>query len=108
MHLTDFIEENAHLKRYNLSLEQANSRLESELDLVRKQMSGMTQQFDEIKQQLEWFKRQVFDRKSEKQIVEQSEQGHLFQRQPPAEPTESACTKVQAHQRRSKQRSEVQ
>lgn len=100
MHPTDFIEQNALLKQRNVLLEEANLRLESERAQIK-------QQFDELKHQLDWLKRQVFGRKSEKQIIDQSEQGSLFQRPQPTEPEQdSPSTTVAAHQRRSKQRDE--
>lgn len=99
MQPTDFIEENALLKQRNASLEADNS-------LLRSQCNQIKQEFTEIKQQLDWLRRQVFGRKSEKQILEQPEQGHLFQRQAPEAPTEHSATVVKAHTRRNKQRSD--
>lgn len=113
MQPTDFIKENAILKRQNISLEQANSRLEMQchqfsqaLANSQQETAAFKQQFDEIKQQLEWFKRQIFGRKSEKQMIDQPEQGHLFQRQAVDASAQTPSTTVKSHQRRSKQRAD--
>jgi len=54
-----------------------------------------------LEQQLDWFKRQLFGRKSEKQLLEEKcEQGSLFEADNKAPSTETT-TDIKAHQRQS-------
>jgi hypothetical protein len=54
-----------------------------------------------LKQQLDWFKRQLFGRKSEKQLLEESSaQGVLFATDKKATSTD-ITTEIKAHQRKS-------
>ena len=58
-------------------------------------------QVDTLKQQLDWFKRQIFGRKSEQLIDANPFQDSLFQAPTPA-PASSPSTEVKAHRRSSK------
>ena len=60
------------------------------------------QQIAELKNQLSWFKRQIFGRKSEKQIHVDPKQGALFEEEaaPVVEPDEGIT--IPSHKRRNK------
>ncbi len=61
----------------------------------------------ELEHQLDWFKRQLFGRKSEKQIIDNPQQGGLFDSAPIPPSSPPATTEVKSHQRKSnKQRSD--
>lgn len=54
----------------------------------------------ELENQLDWFKRQLFGRKSEKQIIDNPQQATLFEK--PVKPkADTASTEVKAHKRKS-------
>lgn len=78
---------------------------------LQAQVAQMAEQISVLNQQLDWFKRQLFGRKSEKQIIDNPFQESLFQTDEvsDAKQTEDAETKteVNAHKRKSnKQRSD--
>ena len=69
------------------------------------EIAQLTEQIASLTQQLDWFKRQLFGRKSEKQIEPNPFQSPLFEAPKPA--VQKATQTVKAHQRKSqKQRSE--
>lgn len=91
----DLIEENQVLKAQNKALEQASLALENQLQQFKDQLQNLTQTLD-------WFKRQMFGRKSEKQITLDFSQAELFANNRPdtTEPTQG--TEVKAHRRVAK------
>lgn len=60
-----------------------------------------------LKQQLDWFKRQLFGRKSEKQLFDNPAQSELFADAPTEEKPPPPTTPVEAHQRRQKIKSDT-
>jgi len=64
------------------------------------QVAQMAEQISMLKQQVDWFKRQMFGRKSEKQIIDNPFQEALFQGDKKPEP-EHAEADVKAHKRKS-------
>ncbi len=59
----------------------------------------------QLRAQLAWFKRQIFGRKSEKQILLNADQQSLFAAQdPPQAPADNADKLVRAHRRRTRRR----
>lgn len=101
MKMADIIQQNKQIKHEYAVLENAFVTLESEHQALRNKLN----EFDHLKQQLDWFKRQLFGRKSEKIIEPNPEQGNLFEREPIA-PMEEPATVVKAHQRRKKKKSD--
>jgi len=82
-------------------------RLQQEENVQLKvQIAQLSEQVSQLTHQLDWFKRQIFGRKSEKHILDNPHQQSLFQQDQPAEP-EPVTTTVNAHKRQSnKQRSD--
>ena len=78
-------------------------------DLLQEKEQTIAALSDEVvvlKQQLDWFKRQLFGRKSEQQLIENPHQKPLFEGQSPSCPPTPA-TDVKAHKRhRQKQRAQ--
>ncbi len=74
----------------------------SETTHYRDQISALTAENAQLKSQLAWLKRHVFGRKSEKQIIDNPDQGSLFS--PSESPAVDAAPKktVKAHTRSSK------
>jgi len=70
---------------------------------ILKENAQLKAQLESAQQQLDWFKRQIFGRKSEKQIDDNPYQNTLFQGQTPA-PKNVPSTEVNAHKRSSKKR----
>ena len=73
-------------------------------ELVQEKEQKIAALSDEVvvlKQQLDWFKRQLFGRKSEQQILDNPYQEGLFQNQAPAQ-KDLPSTDVKAHKRSSK------
>jgi len=54
------------------------SALAEENALLREQLSAQSDAIRQLKHQLDWFKKQLFGPKSEKQVVDLPEQGRLF------------------------------
>ena len=72
-------------------------------ELLQEKEQAITRLSDEntlLKQQLDWFKRQLFGRKSEQQIIDNPHQKPLFEGQTPPSANTSA-TEIKAHKRRS-------
>jgi transposase len=79
---------------------QTYQKLQEENALQQVQMAQMAEQIAVLKQQLDWFKRQLFGRKSEKQIEDNPYQYNLFEAdKPPASP--EPTTEVKAHKRKN-------
>ena len=68
---------------------------------ILQQNAQLKAQVDNLTQQLDWFKRQIFGRKSEKQIEPNPHQESLFKDLAP-EQTKSTQTEIKAHKRSSK------
>jgi transposase len=88
-------------------LEAENAQLRDDLATVNARLSTLSGEHEALKQQLEWFKRQLFGRKSEKRLaIEPAEQGNLLAalgvEAPPAPPVEPVETV--SYQRRKKAR----
>ena len=89
MNEIDLIEDNQVLKARNKALEQANLTLEKTNLALEKQLLQFAEKLQNLTQTLDWFKRQMFGRKSEKQINLDCSQAELFANNRP-EPTEPA------------------
>lgn len=81
------------------TLTQENDKLAADLSASQAQVASLTQQLD-------WFKRQIFGRKSEKIRVDTTAQGHLFTCEKDESPTPSAKKPVKAHTRRIKHKND--
>jgi len=68
------------------------------------EIAELTEQLMAVRQQLEWFKRQVFGRKSEKQIEPNPYQSSLFQT-PQAQAQEEPEHVIKTHKRKSRKQS---
>jgi transposase len=99
MNEIDFIEDYQVLKASNKALEQTNCALEKQVRQFAEQLQNLTRTLD-------WYKRQMFGRKSEKQINLDSSQAELFtnNRPEPTEPPQS--TEIKAHHRVAKKKHE--
>ena len=64
------------------------------------QIQLLTEQVQALEHQLDWFKRQLFGRKSEKQIIDNPAQATLFEA-PVKSEADSGSTEVKAHKRKS-------
>ncbi|MEM1281424.1 MAG: IS66 family transposase [Cyanobacteria bacterium P01_H01_bin.152] len=71
------------------------------LALKQQEIEHLTEKVLQLTQQLDWFKRQLFGRKSEKKLVHNPHQGSLFDLPAPAQDS-APSTPIKAHQRRSK------
>ena len=80
---------------------QTDQLLQTEIQALRQQNTQLSEQLAVLTHQLDWFKRQLFGRKSEKQIIDNPFQGGLFEFVGPPEPP-SAETEVKPHKRSSK------
>lgn len=108
METADLIQENTLLKQKNASLESAYEHAQEQIHRLFEQIQEQGKRLAEVEQlkhQLDWFKRQLFGQKSEKQIIGQPGQGNLFERQNPQAIKPEKTTEIKAHKRRSKQRS---
>jgi transposase len=78
--------------------------LAEENALLREQLSAQSEAIRQLKHQLDWFKKQLFGPKSEKQVVDLPEQGRLFssdQADLQEKPPEDEKRVVQTYQRGS-------
>lgn len=76
------------------------------IDQQRQEIADLTAQLQQVKQQVDWFKRQLFGRKSERQIEDNPYQSSLFGKPPieTTEPAQSQPTSTAAPKRRTKLR----
>ena len=60
-------------------LEAENAQLRGDLASLNSRFGTLSSDYEALKQQVEWFKRQLFGRKSEKRLdVDPAVQGNLF------------------------------
>jgi transposase len=80
---------------------QINPLHEEEIARLKARNAAMSEQVTTLQHQLDWFKRQLFGRKSEKQIIDDPQQGNLFAPadKPPVLP--GSTTEIKAHKRQS-------
>jgi transposase len=81
----------------------SSSALAEENALLREQLDAQSDVIRQLKHQLDWFKKQLFGPKSEKQVVDLPQQGHLFSSDQAvvSAPPEDEKRAVQAYQRGS-------
>jgi len=79
------------------------SALAEENALLREQLDAQSDAIRQLKHQLDWFKKQLFGPKSEKQVFDLPQQGHLFSSDQAvvSAPPEDEKRVVQAYQRGS-------
>ena len=78
--------------------------MKTALDITqyRDQISALTEENAQLKSQLAWLKRHVFGRKSEKQIIENPDQGSLFNVDDTQAAKDTPTKEIKAHKRSSK------
>ena len=72
-----------------------------QIDLQAEQLSSQSERITVLQQQLDWFKRQLFGRKSEKQLIDNPEQSSLFGDSLAETRAEETSTEVKGHRRKS-------
>ena len=80
---------------------QSSTSNNDKLTLLKADNAALSEQVDTLKNQLDWFKRQLFGRKSEKQIIEDPQQINLFDLPKVTPPLPEETTEIKAHQRKS-------
>jgi len=85
---------------------QTDSLLREENALLKAHVAKMAEQVSSLQHQLDWFKRQIFGQKSEKQLQENALQNSLFSQEKTTGENEPTSTEIKAHTRTKKQRSE--
>jgi hypothetical protein len=75
----------------------------SQLNALNKdaQLASMAERIGQLEHQLDWFKRQLFGRKSEKQLFDNSHQKPLFGTPDGLQPAPEAQIEVKPHKRKS-------
>lgn len=82
------------------------------LEQKDQQIARLSEQVTALQQQLDWFKRQLFGRKSERQVPDNSQQGSLFDSLPQApqdhsEPPSPDTSQTRRSSRKKRQSSDV-
>jgi transposase len=80
---------------------QSSTLNNDKLTLLKADNAALSEQVDTLKNQLDWFKRQLFGRKSEKQIIEDPQQINLFDLPKVTPPLPEETTEIKGHQRKS-------
>ena len=84
-----------------MKTQKTNHSQQDELTLLRAENAHMAEQLASLQHQVDWFKRQIFGRKSERQLEDNPFQSALFQSDKKEE-TETVTTEVKSHRRSSK------